>query len=528
MADLLDALLRRGWLPRELPPCFTTSSFADFISSHDLPKERAQDVPDAEPCLHSVPRYRTLRRDLSIVNPRAQLGLSRELSTAWSTLEGHCRRSSFSRSTPTLQSDGRAVERAVPRTQLGAARALNRSGGRWLLKADIAQFYSSIYTHSIPWALHSKPVGKRSRSPNLLGNRLDAWVRKGQHGQTKGIPVGPDTSLVLAEVLLSSVDRQIATAKPGLRALRYMDDFEFVLESESEGATTQQLLDEALRKYELTTNPKKATFARLPQELQRPWATTLAEHARHLEEGLDETGLVGFFSSAFELATTFEDEPVLNFALARIHSMPQSDSRRVREVLDALLLQALVAEPGTHRYVLDHFTRQEPTDPLRLRQVLVEHVCENARVGHMNEVAWALWAIIRLNFKVGGAFAGRIDGIRNDVIALLALEGQRRGLIDDLDLTLWQSLITVGNLYGPHWLLTYESLHRGLLRASGGDNPVRNDVFFEALEQADVSFLNLPPAASVDSDSDWEDDADDDYLRHLLEPEAAWEDSYSP
>lgn len=539
--DLLDLLLRRGWLPRELPPCFSTESFADLVAGGNIPTEQPRDMPDAELCVHSMPRYRNLRRDLALVHPRAQLGLCRDVAGNWQDLKRHCEASPVSASAPVLETHGRAIERRVPRTSLGEARAINRSGGRYLLRADVVRFYGSIYTHSIPWALHTKTTAKNDRSDRLLGNRLDAWVRKGQSGQTLGIPIGPDTSLLLAEVILSAVDVHVAASRPQLQALRYMDDFEIIVGSQSEGTEIQVLLETALAEYELSLNASKTKVERLPQSLQRPWATALRQHSMALREEADETDFVGFFSAAFELAVQFESEPVLNFALACIRRSTKPRPIRVRKVLDALMLQAMVAEPGTHRYVLDHFTSNATTDKSRLTKILVEHIRENARASHMNEVAWALWAIISLRLHVGRRLAGTIEHLKNDVVALLALTAQREGLIDGLDPTRWRSIVTEGALYGPHWLLTYEALASGLLSTSDGSDPLKGDAFFSAMRQQEVSFLQVPTDdwadlkdeeededdnGHWDDDEDQDDDEDDD--DGLFEPEAAWEDAYSP
>ena len=69
----------------------------------------------------------------------------------------------------------------------------------------------SLYTHSIPWALYGKAASKaalatKSRSRRRFGDKLDAALQCMNHGQTNGIPIGPDTSLVVAELVLSAVD----------------------------------------------------------------------------------------------------------------------------------------------------------------------------------------------------------------------------------------------------------------------------------------------------------------------------------
>ena len=74
------------------------------------------------------------------------------------------------------------------------------------LKTDISWFYPTIYTHTIPWALHGKKNAKDDSSDDLFGNVLDKNIRNCRHGQTTGIPIGPDTSLIIAEIVSCAID----------------------------------------------------------------------------------------------------------------------------------------------------------------------------------------------------------------------------------------------------------------------------------------------------------------------------------
>ena len=82
---------------------------------------------------------------------------------------------------------------------------------RYLLKADIASFYDSIYTHAISWAIHTKPVAKEKRGNfALLGNRLDRLAQSSNTSQTNGLPIGPITSDILCELVLASLDETVS------------------------------------------------------------------------------------------------------------------------------------------------------------------------------------------------------------------------------------------------------------------------------------------------------------------------------
>ncbi len=67
------------------------------------------------------------------------------------------------------------------------------------MKTDLSRFYQTIYTHSLPWAIHGKAQAKENKENGLYGNKLDSCVRNTQDQQTIGLPVGPDTSFILSE-----------------------------------------------------------------------------------------------------------------------------------------------------------------------------------------------------------------------------------------------------------------------------------------------------------------------------------------
>ncbi len=61
----------------------------------------------------------------------------------------------------------------------------------YVFHADITDCYAAIYTHSIAWAVHTKPVAKLNRNDKtLIGNIIDSHVQDMRSGQTNGIPQG--------------------------------------------------------------------------------------------------------------------------------------------------------------------------------------------------------------------------------------------------------------------------------------------------------------------------------------------------
>lgn len=96
---------------------------------------------------------------------------------------------------------------------------------------DIENCYPSIYTHSIAWAIHTKPIAKANQDKySYLGNKLDEYIRNMQNGQTNGIPQGSVLMDFVAEIVLGYADELLTVAleEAGIteyKILRYRDDY---------------------------------------------------------------------------------------------------------------------------------------------------------------------------------------------------------------------------------------------------------------------------------------------------------------
>ncbi len=234
----LKDLLAKGYFPDELPPPFNTKVFSDKITVRGLRLPTQFTEPKGKWCEYttfSLARPGALRRRLAILNPLAYYRLSKEIVTHQKSLFKKASPSVVCLSHPKISANGnRAIATHSSLGDLPNARARSRVGKLFALRTDIARFYPSIYTHSLDWAITGKDKAKSNfgRGVNRLGTRIDAHVQAAQNGQTRGIPIGPDTSLLLAHVLLAPVDK--ALKKKGItHGFRFLDDYELVFESRS-------------------------------------------------------------------------------------------------------------------------------------------------------------------------------------------------------------------------------------------------------------------------------------------------------
>lgn len=107
----------------------------------------------------------------------------------------------------------------------------------YLFQTDIVDCYSSIYSHSIAWALHGKDEAKTRRNDmDLVGNVIDRKIQHMRQGQTNGIPQGSTVVDFIAEMVLGYADAELAQRCaddqiPEYRVLRYRDDYRIFVNS---------------------------------------------------------------------------------------------------------------------------------------------------------------------------------------------------------------------------------------------------------------------------------------------------------
>ena len=446
---------------------------------------------------HSVPKRKHLRRALSIPNPLHQSILSTEIASNWQTLETFCAQSPISLSVP-KPSVERALEATNGLNKQPIFRAQRSVGARYLLKTDIARYYPSIYTHSVPWALHRKDVARADKKYNLLGNRLDLWLRETQDKQTGGIPIGPDTSFLVGEVLGTAMDLALQSKLPSLRGTRLIDDYSLYFSTLSEAEEALAVLHEVSREFELEINDPKTDLIPLPERLEPPWKSDLRNLVIRESGQPQATDLLTLFDRAFEHAKNFPADSVLTYAAKQTLSASITDENW--SFCEALLLKAALGEPSMLSVVADIYDKYAAyhTKNEALGAALESICAYHAPLQQGNEVAWALWLAKKMNVKISQVVADKIASLDDDVVALVALDLNHLGLLDASGFDKWRDHMASANLYDNHWLVAYEAHEEGWLPSSTGDDYIAADGFFSILRAHGVRFYGagLAPTAS--------------------------------
>lgn len=133
----------------------------------------------------------------------------------------------------------------------------------YVLHTDISDCYGSIYTHSVPWALHTKATAKaQKRNFNLVGNVIDKHLQDMAYGQTNGIPQGSVLMDFVAEMVLGYADLELSDRinqanLQDYEIIRYRDDYRVFSNNPQTAEHIIKLLTEILIELGMRLNAQK-------------------------------------------------------------------------------------------------------------------------------------------------------------------------------------------------------------------------------------------------------------------------------
>jgi|BioPla2DNA2_1021312.scaffolds.fasta_scaffold00316_9 hypothetical protein len=136
------------------------------------------------------------------------------------------------------------------------------------LFTDIANFYPSIYTHSIPWALYGKDEVKNNRKKydKSFGDLIDCKIRRLQQNQTNGIPQGSILMDLIAEIILGYLDYELINELNGkvddYYIIRYRDDYRIFANNSNDIELISQQLQKVLLRFNLNLGSAKTFIAK--------------------------------------------------------------------------------------------------------------------------------------------------------------------------------------------------------------------------------------------------------------------------
>ena len=486
--------MKKGYFPVQLPPGFTSETFAAKYKRLEG-RWNAQKPPDSKPEKFSVAKSSYYRRITSILNPIGFYFLAKEIVTYWQQIQKHYRKSKISLSIPKILSSSLRAIDLTEFSELYEAKVTMSSGYRYVLITDISGFFPNIYTHAIPWALHGKSIAKnnKAKSSEYFGNSLDDKCMRVQDRQTIGLPIGPDTSHIIAEIIGVAIDIQLKDSfKKWPHGFRYVDDYYLFFDTTDEAEKCLAELTKSIGNYELQINPLKTRIIEIKELVEESWKYKLKKIAISDSRSLQRDDLHNYFEVLFLLEKQFSDESLVKYGLKLISSRIVKKSNW--SVFEAYLLKCGFSFPNCLQVIANIFSTYHHYK-YDFNTLAIERFCNNlikvhAISDHHSEVSWLLWICKELGLKLKREVIREIEGMSSSVCILIVLDLFNSGQIkNNIKVNHLKQFSNQESLYSTNWLLAYEAGKRKWLTNSDTDY-ISKDHFFGALLKEGVSFYD--------------------------------------
>lgn len=275
-------LLNEGYYPEQyiLPPSFCVSNFK---LSKKVKIKNLADPPRRNLTTISYPKSLFTTRVFGIQHPDNYHDLVRCILDDWAEIVKHLFHPDlkiFSYSFPipvdakatgklgTLRS-GRMIYEWIEMAEKDMVAEAHKYN--LIIRTDVTNFYNSVYTHSIGWALHRRETAFKDKKIKLTGNKLDRLVQYANDGRTNGIPVGSALSDIIAEIVLTSIDREVSKKLKDIDFIgsRFKDDYRILCNTERDAKAILKVLSDELINFNLLINEHKTKVLSLPDGLYR-------------------------------------------------------------------------------------------------------------------------------------------------------------------------------------------------------------------------------------------------------------------
>jgi hypothetical protein len=285
--------LEKGFFPEDyvLPPSFIVKKFElkqkpyieDFKKKDTYKKNKKKKIPIRKLITISYPKSLLSSRVFGIQHPHNYHDIVYYLINNWDTILEHLFPDNlkiFSYSFPipvnakskknlSNNRTGRMIYEWIEMAEKDLVVEAHKYN--FIIRTDITNFYNSIYTHSISWALHGRDVALKDSSLDLLGNKIDKLIQYANDRKTNGIPVGSALSDIISEIILTKVDKDVSLKLSEIDFIgtRFKDDYRILCNNEDDAKKILKILSDTLIEYNLTINEHKTKILPLPDGLYR-------------------------------------------------------------------------------------------------------------------------------------------------------------------------------------------------------------------------------------------------------------------
>ena len=369
--DLLDSekvfegLLGYGMFSNLMPPCFTSESFFIAVQNKELkfPKRSVS---------HSYIDYKASRntdvpRLLAIPHPESYWKLCKCIEKNWLNINkqigkpenkiNFCHVKNIKGKKIIFEMNYKGTDKWEEENM----HIEYASGCRYIVSADIATCFPSMYSHSIVWSVKGKDWAKENRKSTEWPNELDKYCRNIKDGETNGLLIGPHTSNIISEIILTTIDCELYGHK-FTRIIRHIDDYKYYATDYNDAKKFIRRLSIELKKFELLLNNKKTKIIPSEESISNKWIFSINQFMfPDIRPEIGFTSVNSYINYAFHLAKENTNYAVLNYAIKVISG--KKLSKRAKKLYVKKILQISLSKPYIlpilEKYVFDCFVDKD-------------------------------------------------------------------------------------------------------------------------------------------------------------------------
>jgi len=511
----VDQVSRYGLFAEQFPDCFDSTTFANGLPEL-LPliaigkSQKSKKANTTAPTNLSTYKNDISRRTLSVPNPESFLRLAKYMAENWDDIFA-VSKSSNSLSPITFIKSYHTAEELINCESIrehtkaksdfisGIKSAIRASlGYKIQLKIDITNCYNSLYTHSITWAICGKEEAKsffRASEPEALrpmyemGDYLDCFTRQLKNNETNGIIVGPYTSRIVSEIILSRIDR--CMRDKDFKFKRYVDDYKIYFRTEAKAQESLPIIEKILNEYNLTLNTSKTDIEKYP-------FNTISQIKDNYEKAKEQEGVFGVLNSAAILHKKGE-KGAYKYALKYVMNEPIDINNL--QIIIPTLVNIMLIDPRYGKYVTRYLKNNIKSINSESLSVVFNTELKSNLENDMEQESLLFAQLLRdLSLKIEASNIINILKSGNDFAIIIALDiwKNRKDLvtrskaeaqkINDSIKDLMIKL-TGEKLTGSRWLLLYELRIHELVKNDQIPD-IEINAFFEKMIKMKISFYH--------------------------------------
>jgi hypothetical protein len=348
--------------------------------------------------------------------------------------------------------------------------------------------------------LHGKAAAKKTTSITALaGNLLDKGTQYTRDKQTNGLLIGPHSSNIIAEIILSKIDVELQ-AKGHRKIARHIDDYAFYADDFAQAERFVKDLGMCLRGFEMSLNDKKTRILPLPRPSTENWVQRLNRFTFPKDEEVRFSMVRAFLDLALECAQAAGKSTPLNYAIKALANpkSPRKLNERARRlyVLEAmnLALAFPYLAPQLDKHVFDRYGHAD------LASQIAEFSSALARMGlrklYPDAIAHALYYVLKhgVALSLDDTELKEVDALDDCITNVLLLEyatrRKYRKVVSAIKSRADEIKAADSREKDKNWLLIYQLWSVKDLKGNG-------QAFLAELKSKEFKFLNVPEVAKA-------------------------------